>query len=190
MISNEPDLHDYGLPRLLICQRAEIAAMLVANFIHLELSCPILALPAASPLPESLITMLQRVPAAQVYYLHDASLAGLAALPSLRAQFGLPANLPLMALGLRPMQALRLHLFAVDQTSVSQPVPAECTELPFLRPIERKWLQQGWQVEIEAVHPVRLMRTLRYVMLGAANDAQRRFSWQREKLAGFMSWPY
>ena len=50
----EPDLFDYGLSHLLLCQDDEIVRMLLANHVHLELSCPVLTLSEATPLPDQI----------------------------------------------------------------------------------------------------------------------------------------
>jgi len=182
----EPDLFDYGLPRLLVCQQAEIAQMLLANDIHMDLSCPILSLAEATPLPAPLLAMLVRTPKARLFFLHDASPAGLALVPGLRDRLGLPKEIALTAMGLRPIHALRLHLFAAHHLPLASPLS---TWPAYLKKVERRWLQAGWWAETDALHPVHLMRALRRIMLGSAGQRAQKLDLHREREMGFMTWP-
>ena len=180
----EPDLAAYGLPRLLICQGAAVAQMLLANRFHVELSCAVLSLEAATPLPEPVRAMLARTPAARVYLLHDASPAGLTAATTARARLALPPGPRLRAVGLRPAQALRLHLFARRSDA-----PPDVATWPGLAPRERDWLAAGWWAEVEAVPPAQLLRALRRLMPARAPVSRRRARLRPAREAGFMSWP-
>lgn len=181
-VGKEPDLFDYGLPRLLVCQSGPVARMLRANDFHLELSCAVLTLGEASPLSGAILAMLGRTPEARVFFLHDASPEGLALVPTLRHRLELPPDIRLTAMGLRPGHARRIHLFARRGVS-----PPSDTHWPYyLRPEERAWLRAGWRAEVEALHPVRLLRSLRRIMLEAIPPG---FSLRREQEAGFMTWP-
>lgn len=98
----EPDLFDYGLPRLLVCQSAAVADMLHANGLPMESACPVFSVDDL-PLDERVVSMLARVDGT-VYVLHDASPAGLA-VPGL-----MPAGVRVSPLGLNHSQAAALHL--------------------------------------------------------------------------------
>jgi hypothetical protein len=100
--TTEPDLFDYGLPRLLVCQSAAVADMLRANGLPMESACPVYSL-GDLPLDERVVSMLARVDGT-VYVLHDASTAGLA-VPGL-----MPAGVRVSPLGLNHRQAATLHL--------------------------------------------------------------------------------
>jgi len=76
--AREPDLYDYALPRLLICQDRAIAQMLLANHVHLEAACPVLSAEDDLPLDSRLVAGLERAGGATVHVLHDASPAGIA----------------------------------------------------------------------------------------------------------------
>ncbi|MGW3286677.1 hypothetical protein ACWDR3_18765 [Streptomyces sp. NPDC001002] len=75
--AREPDLYDYALPRLLICQDRAIAQMLLANHVHLEAACPVLSAEDDLPLDPRLLAALERAEGATVHVLHDASPAGI-----------------------------------------------------------------------------------------------------------------
>ena len=183
----EPDLLDYGLSRLLVCQQPQVAAMLRANVFHVELGCPVLTIAEASPLPDALLAMLRRVDGARVFFLHNASPEGLSLVLSLRQTLGLDKEIKLTAMGLRPIHALRLHLFA-QRKGLTAPASVEAWP-PYLSAKERAWLQAGHHTETEALHPVYLMRALRQIMLGTVTRPGPRLSLHRERELGFLSWP-
>lgn len=100
--TEEPDLFEYGLPRLLVCQSAEIADMLRANGLPMESVCPVFSVDDL-PLDERVVSMLARVDGT-IHVLHDASAAGLA-VPGL-----MPSRVRVSPLGLNHRQAATLHL--------------------------------------------------------------------------------
>ena len=178
----EPDLYDYGLAYALVCQDASIAQMLRANFLHMEMSCAILALEDATPLPDALVAMLIRASAPRVLLVHDASLAGLRWITHAAELLDVPRGFRVTALGLRPMHALRRHLFALRHAADTGELPAS------LNLIERLWLRAGYQAELAALPPVALLRALRR----ATRPMPRRDSWwsgfRRWRASGYMSW--
>jgi len=185
-VGDAPDLTDYGVPRLLICQNAEIAGMLLANLFHIETSCAVLNLAAATPLPDALRAMLLRTPTAGVYLLHDAGAEGVALANQVRAHLELPDTIALISIGLRPAHALRLHLFATRTPASMVAVhdwPAALT------PHERTWLHAGWCAEVAAVKPARLLLALRRIVLDLVPPPRRLPDWRRERAGGFMTWP-
>jgi hypothetical protein len=185
-VGDAPDLTDYGLPRLLICQDAEIVGMLQANLFHMETSCAVLSLAAATPLPDALRAMLLRTPTAGVYLLHDAGAESVTLAAQVRARLELPDTIPLTSVGLRPAHAFRLHLFATR-------APVAVIEQPdwptYLTARERAWLDAGWCAEVAAVKPARLLPALRRIVLGLVPPARRLPDWRRERAGGFMTWP-
>ncbi|GIJ44493.1 hypothetical protein Val02_13790 [Virgisporangium aliadipatigenens] len=151
------DLYDYGLPRLLVCQDAEIAAMLRANELHMESACPVYALDDL-PLDPRLGTALERGDGT-VFVLHDASLAGLAAVAAAREAF--PEATPVEPLGLRPAHAAALHL---TRRRGEGGIPGAQARL--WAPWERDWLARGNTAEVAAVPPARLLRTVHRLVRG------------------------
>ncbi|WP_433682192.1 hypothetical protein [Nocardia sp. CA-119907] len=112
----EPDLFDYGLPRLLVCESDAIAQMLRANGLPMESACPVLSA-AELPLDPGIAGMLASV-RGTIYLLHDASATGLTFPARLRELTEIPDGVRVVPLGLRPRQAGTLHL-----PDVHGPVP-------------------------------------------------------------------
>lgn len=156
------DLTLYGLPNLLVCESDEISQMLRANQFHLQTPCGVLSLNEASPLSENFRKMMSNAENPQVFYLHDADLESYSLLPNLREKLGLDDKISLRILGLRPIHAKRLHLFA-EKKRVEF---ADLDSLDFLDESEKKWLRSGNSAEVSAISPVRLMRVLRRLILG------------------------
>jgi hypothetical protein len=100
--TEESDLFDYGLPRLLVCQSAAIADMLHANGLPMESACPVFSVDDL-PLDPRVLAMVRRV-GGTVYVLHDASSAGFAVAGQL------PEDVHVVPLGLQFRQAAALHL--------------------------------------------------------------------------------
>ncbi len=164
-IENFPgDLMLYGLPRLLICESEEIAQMLRANQFHLQTPCGVLSLRAASPLSESFQQMFANAETPQVFFLHNASLRGFSLIEDLRQTLELKDEIPIRPLGLRPVHARRLHLFAI-KTENNHRIKHFSGSI-YLTESEKRWLENGNMVEVSAVSPVRLMRVLRRMILG------------------------
>lgn len=162
------DLPRYGLHSLLICESSQVAQMLRRNNFHLEASCAILdaaenAAENAAPLNEIYRQMLACAAEPRVYFLHDAGLAGFSRAANLRERLALPRKARLQILGLRPAHAERLHLF-VEQNDLIE--PKTLGTLGFLSEDDKRWLAAGQRAEVAAVHPVRLLRVLRRLILG------------------------
>jgi hypothetical protein len=179
-----PDLAAYGLPRLLLCQDAAIAHMLLANNLHMEVGCAILALNEQQPLADPLRAMLANTPNARVFVLHDASRAGIGLFHNLRRQLDLPATARLAPLGLRPLHAQRLHLFARREPPSHQVVTPS-----WLAPSERSWLAAGWCAEVAAISPTHLLRALRRLIAGQAAPRPAFPRWSELRNQGFMDSP-
>jgi hypothetical protein len=167
-VSHPADLTLYGLPRLLVCESPEIAEMLRANRFHMEAACAVLSFAEAAaatttaPLAETFKEMLARAPHPRVFFLHDAAAEAYEKIRNLRARIGLPDAVQLTVLGLRPVHAARLHLFATRDARGSID---DFDSGAFLSEDENGWLAAGWRAEVAAVHPVRLLRVLRRLVL-------------------------
>ncbi|MFD5033941.1 hypothetical protein ACFWM0_26585 [Streptomyces sp. NPDC058405] len=188
----EPDLYDYGLPRLLVCQSRSVARMLLANDVHLEAACPVFASDDL-PLDPRLVAGLGSVEGATVHVLHDASVAGIALTARVRADvLGVPGGpggpgVRVASMGLVPRHAAALHLI-----SVRGPAPeAGRDTLPSaLEPRELEWLAGGRFAEVESVPPARLLRTVLRLVRGPRTPGHSRWTGLRElRTAGFMTWP-
>ncbi|MFV6026490.1 hypothetical protein [Streptomyces sp. NPDC056264] len=185
---SEPDVYDYGLPRLLMCQDRSIAGMLLANHVHLEAACPVFAAADALPLDTRLLAALRRAEGASVYVLHDASPAGLALPAQVRSGLGPVPGVRVVSLGLAPRHAAALRL---PTGRGPAPGPAALAELPAaLRPREADWLAEGRFAEVAAVPPDRLLRTVLRLTRGPRPPRDSLWSGLRGlRGAGFMTWP-
>ncbi|MFE3825007.1 hypothetical protein, partial [Streptomyces sp. NPDC059092] len=188
----EPDLYDYGLPRLLICQSRSVARMLLANDVHLEAACPVFAA-GDLPLDPRLTAGLGRVEDATVHVLHDASVEGIVLTARVRA--GLRDAAPgvrVASMGLVPRHAVALRLL-----SRRGALNGDGTEglgaavLPAgLQAREREWLARGRSAEVESVPPARLLRTVLRLVRGPRTADHSVWTGLRElRTTGFMTWP-
>ncbi|MEV6251335.1 hypothetical protein AB0M38_35020 [Streptomyces sp. NPDC051742] len=185
---SEPDLYDYGLPRLLICQDRSIAGMLLANHVHLEAACPVLAAPDALPLDPRLAAALERAGGATVHVLHDASPSGIALPARVRAGLGPVPGVRVVSLGLVPRHAAALRL---PSGRGPAPGPAALADRPAaLRPREAEWLAGGRFAQVAAVPPARLVRTVLRLTRGPQPPRDSLWSGLRGlRGTGFMTWP-
>ncbi|MFA5708085.1 hypothetical protein [Mycolicibacterium sp.] len=175
----EPDLFDYGLPRLLICQSHAVAEMLRANGIPMESACPVLSA-AELPADPGLTRMLRQAGEATVYVLHDAGATGLALPGELPRLTDIPDTARVVPIGLRPAQVWPLHL-------PHRPAPAG--HAAAADPKERAWLRRGRTVEVESVSPAVLLRSVHRLVRGVARPGTGLVDLQRARRAGFLTWP-
>ncbi|MFE7565736.1 hypothetical protein ACFU76_02045 [Streptomyces sp. NPDC057539] len=180
---SEPDLYDYGLPRLLVCQSRQVARMLLANDVHLEAACPVFAADDL-PLDPRLVAGLGRVDGAMVHVLHDASVDGVALTARVRdAHPGVRVS----SMGLVPRHATALHLISPRGPA---PGPGPGTLPAGLEARERDWLTEGRFAEVESVPPARLLRTVLRLVRGPRTPSHSVWTGLRElRTAGFMTWP-
>lgn len=176
----EPDLFDYGLPRLLVCESDAVAQMLRANGLPMESACPVFSA-AELPLDPGVADMLAQVEGT-IYLLHDASVDGLTFPARLAERTEIPDGVRIVPLGLRPRQAGTRHLTHLRG-------PASSAVAARIDPWERAWLRRGRFVEIEAVRSASLLRTVhrlvREVRLSRTSVPELRRAWT----TGFMTWP-
>ncbi|MEV8390711.1 MULTISPECIES: hypothetical protein [unclassified Streptomyces] len=180
---SEPDLYDYGLPRLLVCQSRQVARMLLANDVHLEAACPVFAADDL-PLDPRLVAGLGRVDGATAHVLHDASVDGIALTARVRdAHPGVRVS----SMGLVPRHATALHLISPRGPA---PGPGPGTLPAGLEARERDWLTEGRFAEVESVPPARLLRTVLRLVRGPRTPSHSVWTGLRElRTAGFMTWP-
>ncbi|MFE9326368.1 hypothetical protein ACIHDR_14950 [Nocardia sp. NPDC052278] len=256
----EPDLFDYGLPRLLVCESDAVAQMLRANGLPMESACPVLSA-SELPLDPGIAEMLARVDGT-VYLLHDASPHGLTFPARLTDLTEIPDGVRVVPLGLRPRQAGTLHLTHLrgpmasavaaqidprereafhrsessaqtasvdlleraelhDAESGAETARVQSSERQVLRPNsassawathvdshardvprpvpralaaqldswERAWLRRGRFVEIEAVRPASLLRTVHRLVREVRPPRTGLPEIRRARTTGFLTWP-
>ncbi len=172
----EPDLFEYGLPRLLVCEPAGIAHMLRANGVPMESACPVFDA-AELPLDERVGEMLTRGEGT-IFLLHDASAHGLTFPARLAELTEVPPGVRVVALGLRPRQAAPLHLTHGRGPVRQARVPVSGWEFG--------WLARGRFVEVAAVEPAVLVRTVHRLV----RDVRPRSpQWSARREVGFLTWP-
>jgi hypothetical protein len=154
----EPDVTGYSFDRAVITDRAETAALLLANNFHFENNCAVLSVDGhPENVFETVMTMLRRNPTLTVFALHDATAAGCALPRRLREQGWFPdPSVRVVDLGLRRRQAEQLglirpkgprHALSDDQRAA-------------LTPEEVAWFESGESAELAALRPMRLMRSV------------------------------
>lgn len=153
-----PDVAAFSFDRALITDHAAVAALLVANNFHFENNCAILS---ADGYPQhaaaTILTMLRRNPRLRVFALHDASEAGCGLPLTLRGPNWFPdPAVQVMDLGLRPSHVLKMRPISLPGGSRTLPPALHAT----LAPEEAAWLERGDSVELEAVRPAKLMRSV------------------------------
>ncbi|MEV6340321.1 hypothetical protein AB0M12_37070 [Nocardia vinacea] len=232
----EPDLFDYGLPRLLVCESDAIAQMLRANGLPMESACPVLSA-SELPLDPGIAEMLARVDGT-IYLLHDASPHGITFPTRLADLTEIPEGVRVVPLGLRPRQAGTLHLThlrspmlsavaaQVDprereashrSASSAETAQVQSSERRVPRPDsassarathvdsrardvpraqaaqldswERAWLRRDRFVEIEAVRPASLLRTVHRLVREVRPPRTGLPELRRARNTGFMTWP-
>jgi hypothetical protein len=155
----EPDLTAYSFDRAVVADRAETAAMLVANNFHFEHNCAVLSAdgyPAGRA--ETIMEMLRRNPALQVFAVHDASARGCELPFVLRRKEWFPdPGISILDVGLRPSHARRLRLPVLHTNEYHLLSPELASHLG---PKEATWLTTGNVVELAALPPRRLMRAI------------------------------
>lgn len=194
----EPDLFDYGLPRVLVCESDAVAAMLRANKLPMESACPVYGA-AELPLDARVSAMLSRAERPAVFVLHDASAAGLRFPARLRRMTEVPDGVRVVPLGLRPRQAGAVHLvhgrapLAARPPEPPEPPDPDGAEPPepelVLSRWERDWLARGRFAEVAAVNPAALLRTVHRMVREVPPPRARTAGLRRARSAGFLSWP-
>lgn len=160
-----PDITAYSFDRAVICDRAEIAQLLIANNFHFENNCAILSI---TGYPQSIFAtvmeMLKRNENLKVYALHDASPHGVRLVHTLRTnRHWFPdSNIIIYDLGLLPRQVLASRDLLIRNSEASA---REASQLPpevrqNLSDTERVWLETGNFVELESFSPQRILNVL------------------------------
>jgi hypothetical protein len=152
-----PDLDKYSFDRVVICERSEIAACLLANNFHIDNGCAVLGVdryPAASF--DKIREMLRGNPDVKVFVIHDASARG-CALPEqiCRDRDWFPEATEIFDVGLRPTQCKALKACYLPASGAAPPA----VDCPTYSEAELKWLGSH-SVPLEAVPADKLMRAL------------------------------
>ncbi|MGD1911089.1 MAG: hypothetical protein ACFB2X_09605 [Rivularia sp. (in: cyanobacteria)] len=160
-----PDITAYSFDRVVICDSAEIAQLLIANNFHFENNCAVLSITGyPENIFDTVMEMLRRNPDLQVYALHNASPRGVTLVNHLRTSpnWFLNTNVTIYDLGLLPRQLMNnskvfiqaSEEYARDARNLSIDVKRDLTAA------EIEWLESGKFVELESFTPKRLLRVV------------------------------
>ncbi|MGA7935805.1 MAG: hypothetical protein WCA35_19800 [Kovacikia sp.] len=170
----DPEVTAYSFDRLVVCDRADIAQLLIANNFHFENNCAILSI---TGYPQSIFAttmeMLRRNPELKVYTIHDCTPRGMQLVYHLRtsARWFQDSQVDIFDVGLLPRQILASKGMFVQNTVASA---LAANQLPpqvqqELSSAELDWLKAGNFVELESFSPKRLIHVLNHGIAGSRN---------------------
>lgn len=170
-----PDVTAYSFDRLVVCDSATIAQLLIANNFHFENNCAILSI---TGYPQSIFNttmeMLRRNPDLKVYAIHDCSPKGVSLINHLRTseRWFLNSNVTIIDIGLLPRQiiATKRGMFIQSSPDLATAAKQLASEIrQSLTSEELAWLDAGNFVELESFTPQRLIQVLRSGISGSSN---------------------
>ncbi|MBD0362481.1 MAG: hypothetical protein ICV55_06850 [Coleofasciculus sp. C3-bin4] len=169
-----PEVSAYSFDRLVVCDSAAIAQLLIANNFHFENNCAVLSI---TGYPQSIFStvmdMLRRNPDLKVYALHDATPRGVGLLHRLRSSSSWfeNSNVAIFDLGLLPRQLFSSRKVFVQSSDASaqaaKQLPAPVREQ--LSTEELEWLESGKFVELESFTPQKLIQVVTQGIAGSRN---------------------
>lgn len=173
--SINPDVTAYSFDRLVVCDSANIAQLLIANNFHFENNCAILSINGyPQSIFETTMEMLRRNPNLQVFAIHDCSPKGVSLVHRLRTSenWFLNSAVTIIDVGLLPRQILanKRGMFVQNTAYLAK----KSIELPLeirhtLSVEELAWLDAGNSVELESFTPQMLIKVLRSGISGNLN---------------------
>ncbi len=168
------DVTDYSFDRLIICDSAKIAQLLIANNFHFENNCAILSVTGyPQNIFDTVMEMVRRNQELKVYVLHDCSPRGVGLVHHLRTDsnwFG-NTNITIYDLGLLPRQLFSSRdVFVQTSNHLSQ----MAKQLPIevrasLSTDELNWLDAGKFVELESFTPKKLLQVVTFGIAQSRN---------------------
>ncbi|WP_254625666.1 hypothetical protein [Nostoc sp. TCL240-02] len=170
-----PDVTAYSFDRLVVCDSATIAQLLIANNFHFENNCAILSI---TGYPQSIfdttMQMLRRNPDLKVYAVHDCNPRGIGLVYRLKtnASWFLNSEIAIIDIGLTPSQiiATKRGMFiqsSPDSAQAAKQLPQEVRQS--LSAEELAWLESGKFVELESFSSQRLIKVLQKGIAGSRN---------------------
>lgn len=170
-----PDVTAYSFDRLVVCDSAALAQLLIANNFHFENNCAILSI---TGYPQSIfdttMQMLRRNPDLKVYAVHDCNPRGIGLVQNLRtnANWFLNSEIVIIDIGLTPRQitATKRGIFiqsSPESAQAAKQLPEEVRQS--LSAEELAWLESGKFVELEFFTPQRIIKVLQKGIAGSQN---------------------
>ncbi|OYD92407.1 hypothetical protein CDG76_22980 [Nostoc sp. 'Peltigera membranacea cyanobiont' 210A] len=168
-----PDVTAYSFDRLVVCDTASIAQLLIANNFHFENNCAILSI---TGYPQSIfdttMQMLRRNPDLKVYAIHDCNPRGIGLVHNLKtnANWFLNNEIAIIDIGLTPRQiiATKRGMFiqsSPESAQAAKQLPEEIRQS--LSAEELAWLESGKFVELESFTPQRIIKVLQKGIAGS-----------------------
>ncbi|MDZ8260301.1 MAG: hypothetical protein RMY63_18135 [Nostoc sp. ChiQUE01b] len=170
-----PDVTAYSFDKLVVCDSASIAQLLIANNFHFENNCAILSI---TGYPQSIfdttMQMLRRNPDLKVYALHDCNPRGVGLVHNLRTNTNwfLNSEIVIIDIGLTPRQiiATKRGMFIQSSPESAQAAKQLSEEVrQSLSAEELAWLKSGKFVELESFTPQRIIKVLQKGIAGSQN---------------------
>ncbi|PHM07559.1 hypothetical protein CK516_26325 [Nostoc sp. 'Peltigera malacea cyanobiont' DB3992] len=172
-VTVNPDVTAYSFDRLVVCDTASIAQLLIANNFHFENNCAILSI---TGYPQSIfdttMQMLRRNPELKVYAIHDCNPRGIGLVHNLRtnANWFLNSEIAIIDIGLTPRQiiATKRGMFiqsSPESAQAAKQLPEEIRQN--LSAEELTWLESGNFVELESFTPQRIIKVLQKGIAGS-----------------------
>jgi hypothetical protein len=167
-----PDVTAYSFDRLVVCDSAEIAQMLIANNFHFENNCAVLSITGyPQDIFATTMEMLHRNPALKVYGVHDCSPKGIGLIQQLQNsdRWFKGSNVVLIDVGLTPRQVMSAPGLFIQTSTESMQAAQQLSpaQLGNLTPAEVQWLTAGNYVELESFTPQRLIQVLNRSIAGS-----------------------
>lgn len=160
------DVTAYSFDRLVVCDSAEIAQMLIANNFHFDNNCAILSITGyPQNIFDTTIQMLRRNPDLQVYGLHDCSPSGMELVHQLQTDpdWFAQSNVVIVDVGLLPRQIMATKREMLVQVSEASATAAKALPMEIRQKLlasELEWLESGKFVELESFTPLGLIQIL------------------------------
>ncbi|MEA5598619.1 hypothetical protein [Rivularia sp. UHCC 0363] len=159
------DVTAYSFDRVVICDRAEVANLLIANNFHFENNCAVLSIDGyPANIFDTVMQMLRRNPDLKVYVLHDASPKGVSVVNTLsnNPDWFSNTSVTINDVGLLPRQMFNNSNIFVQ---ISEDFATAAKELPLeikqsLTEKEIQWLEAGKYVELESFTPQKILRVI------------------------------
>ncbi len=176
-VTVNPDVTAYSFDRLVVCDTAAIAQLLIANNFHFENNCAILSITGyPHGIFATTMEMVRRNPNLKVYAFHNCTPRGLTLVHHLRTspQWFENSNIEIFDVGLLPRQVLAARGMFICRTPQSikaaqQQITAETRQM--LSAAELRWLEAGNFVELESLTPQRLIQSLNRGIAGSRDLA-------------------
>ncbi|MFB2921657.1 MULTISPECIES: hypothetical protein [Aerosakkonema] len=175
VVAISPDVTAYSFDRLVVCDSAVIAQLLIANNFHFENNCAILSI---TGYPQNIFAiamqMLQRNRDLKVFAFHDCSPRGIGLVHRLRnsPNWFQDSDIVIFDVGLLPRQIIpsTREMFILNTPESAQDAKQLTAEIrQQLSKEELEWLEAGNFVELESFTPQRLIQVLNRGISGSRN---------------------